>query len=106
MDAQQMRELRDEAAQYAAQALSASNREWYTRVVSALDHANQLREALCEIANRASNMADDDAAEWMPSIYAIAVKTLGDDPMPFLKAVGLDKLPGRNSYEQSDRSEN
>lgn len=52
-----------------------------------------MKTALEEIANRASNLADDDAAEWMPSIYSIAVKALGDDPAPFLKATGFDGEP-------------
>jgi hypothetical protein len=51
------------------------------------------RAAMEEIATRASNLADVDAAEWMPSIYSIAMKALGDDPEPFLKATGFDGEP-------------
>lgn len=50
-------------------------------------------EALGEIANRASNLADDDAAEWMPSIYRIACEAIGEDPSPLLKATGFDGEP-------------
>jgi hypothetical protein len=52
-----------------------------------------MREALGEIANRASNFADDDAAEWMPSIYKISCEAIGEDPKPSLKAAGFDGLP-------------
>lgn len=42
--------------------------------------ADALIEALGEIANRAANFMDADAAEWMPSIYKIACKALGEKP--------------------------
>jgi hypothetical protein len=54
----------------------------------AADLIAQLRDALYEIANRASNMMDDDAAEWMPSIYKIACEATGEDPWPLLRAAG------------------
>ena len=47
------------------------------------------REALTEIANRAANFMDDDAAEWMPSIYKIACEAIGENPWPLLKAGGF-----------------
>lgn len=37
MNLEEIKELRSDAVQYAAQALSPSNREWYERVVNALD---------------------------------------------------------------------
>lgn len=42
----------------------------------------KLTEALTEIANRAGNFMDPDAAEWMPSIYKIACEAIGEDPGP------------------------
>lgn len=50
-----------------------------------------VREALGEIANRAGNFMDKDAADWMPSIYSIACKAIGEDPEPLLKANGFDR---------------
>jgi hypothetical protein len=50
----------------------------------------KMREALYEIANRAANMADLDAAEWMPSIYRIACEATGKDPWPLLRACGFE----------------
>lgn len=57
---------------------------------SSAESGGEMREALTEIANRASNLADKDAAEWMPSIYAIACRAIGEDPVPLLKATGFD----------------
>lgn len=53
-------------------------------------HGMTMKEVLYEIANRAANMGDDDAVEWMPSIYSIACKAIGEDPAPKLKALGFD----------------
>lgn len=49
---------------------------------------DRLRATLHEIANRAANMADPDAAEWMPSIYKIACEATGEDPSSLLRAAG------------------
>ena len=48
----------------------------------------RLRETLIEIANRASNMMDDDAADWMPSIYKLACEAVGENHWRLLKAAG------------------
>lgn len=48
----------------------------------------QLKQTLCEIANRAGNFMDDDAADWMPSIYKLACEAIGEDAWPLLKAGG------------------
>lgn len=53
-------------------------------------HGMTMKEVLYEIANRAANMGDDDAVEWMPSIYSIACEAVGEDPAPTLKALGFD----------------
>lgn len=53
---------------------------------------NHLREVLIEIANRASNMSDKDAADWMPSIYKLACDAVGEDPWPLLRAAGHDPM--------------
>lgn len=50
----------------------------------------RLTNALGEIANRAGNFMDADAADWMPSIYKIACEAIGHDPWPLLKASGFD----------------
>jgi hypothetical protein len=54
--------LRNEAAQYAHQALSPSNREWYRRVVVALDHFIE-REGELLSALAGERKLRDDLAE-------------------------------------------
>jgi hypothetical protein len=66
------------------------------RIRSAIVHPcpasdGAIREAFYEIANRASNMGDPDAADWLPSIYRIACEASGEDPWPLLKRAGYDK---------------
>jgi hypothetical protein len=46
------------------------------------------KDIFYEIANRAANFMDPDAAEWMPSIYKIACEATGEDPWPLLEAAG------------------
>ena len=48
----------------------------------------RLRAVLTEIANRAANMMDDDAASWMPSIYKLACEAIDENPWQLLKAAG------------------
>ncbi|MGB5901994.1 MAG: hypothetical protein WBH00_04000 [Xanthobacteraceae bacterium] len=48
------------------------------------------RETFFEIANRAGNMSDPDAADWLPSIYRIAMEAAGEDPWPTLRLHGYD----------------
>lgn len=59
-----------------------------TTIASLREELDKAREAFYEIANRASNMMDDDAADWMPSIYKIACEASGENPWPLLKAAG------------------
>lgn len=68
-----------------AQLAAAAVAEEHTHNVCAL------REALTEIINRASNFADADAADWMPSIYKIACEATGSDPWPLLIANGYER---------------
>lgn len=49
------------------------------------------KEALYEISHRAKNMGDDDAADWLPSIYRIACEAVGEDPWPVLTKFGFDR---------------
>lgn len=51
------------------------------------------KQIFYEIANRAANFMDPDAADWLPSIYKLACEATGEDPWPLLKAAG---------YEQDD----
>jgi hypothetical protein len=51
----------------------------------------RLREALLEIANRAANMGDPDATDWLPSIYLIACESAGEDPWPLLRRMGYSQ---------------
>ena len=41
----------------------------------------RLKQALYEIANRAGNYLDDDAVEWMPSIYNVACNAADGKPL-------------------------
>ena len=50
------------------------------------ERVKELTAALYEIANRAGNMCDDDAADWLPSIYKIACDVTGENPEPLLEA--------------------
>ena len=52
------------------------------------DDPQYLRRVLIEIANRAANFMDDDAADWMPSIYKLACEAVGENPWPKLRAGG------------------
>jgi len=56
-----------------------------TDLAAACDEIEKLREVLFEIANRASNMLDADAASWLPSIYKIACEATGEDPANLLE---------------------
>ncbi|MGB6080293.1 MAG: hypothetical protein WBF99_12615 [Xanthobacteraceae bacterium] len=47
-------------------------------------------ETFFEIANRAGNMSDPDAADWLPSIYRIAMEAAGEDLWPTLRLHGYD----------------
>lgn len=69
------------------------------------DHAEfeQLREVLLEIANRAANMLDPDAADWMPSIYKLACEAVGKNPWSLLEAAGYTRETLSVSFN-SDRS--
>ena len=58
------------------------------RIMALSPSFDRTTEAFCEIANRASNFMDPDAAEWMPSIYKIACEAAGEDPWPLLEAAG------------------
>ena len=51
---------------------------------NACDEITRLREVLYEIANRASNLLNDDAAEWLPSIYRISCEAVGENPTRIL----------------------
>lgn len=55
---------------------------------------DRLKEALCEIANRAGNYLDDDAVEWMPSIYNVAKNAIDG------KALCLDAPDDFHAKEQ------
>lgn len=55
---------------------------------SNLEMSETVRAVLYEIANRAANMLDDDAADWMPSIYRLACDATGEDPWPLLEQAG------------------
>ena len=65
--------------------------------------AMSMEEAMYEIANRAGNFMDADAAEWMPSIYVIACNAIGSDPMPLLKAAGFDGTYQHMAYALTHR---
>lgn len=78
-------ELRSEAAQYAKQALADSNREWYVRVVTALDERDaeieRLRAALKPFAELGRKL--DDAPNLIgllnESDWKNAVEAYGDE---------------------------
>ena len=57
----------------------------------AADEIERLREVLLEIANRAANMMDPDAADWMPSIYKLACEAVGENPWSLLEAAGYTR---------------
>jgi hypothetical protein len=67
----------------------------YGRAIKALqedrDRLKFLEATLTEIANRAANMDDPDAADWLPSIYKLACEALNRDPWQVLKAAGYDE---------------
>lgn len=75
-----------------------------TRIIQLNAEIERMTAALCEIANRASNMGDPDAAEWMPSIYKLACEAIGEDPWPSLRANGHvpETLTVSLSHEQSE----
>lgn len=56
-----------------------------------LEMNENVRAVFYEIANRASNMMDDDAADWLPSIYRLACDATGEDPWPTLEAAGFKR---------------
>jgi hypothetical protein len=60
---------------------------------ASLAEAERVIEATCEafyeISNRAANMMDQDAADWLPSIYRIACDACGENPLPMLRAAGF-----------------
>lgn len=49
------------------------------------------KEIFAEIANRAANFMDPDAADWMPSIYKLACEAIGEDPWPLLTRNGYPR---------------
>jgi len=62
---------------------------------------DKTREALLEICNRAANFMDDDAADWMASIYRIACDAIGEDPWPLLNAAGYSEGPKEPRHEKA-----
>lgn len=57
-----------------------------------LDEIERQREVIIEIANRASNLVDKDAADWLPGIYKIACEAVGEDPWRLLRSAGYDPV--------------
>jgi hypothetical protein len=96
-----LRAERDAAVQRAKaaerkQGETARERDYYWKLMCKRSDAlaaeraarERMRDTFCEIANRAGNMMDKDAASWMPSIFKIACEAAGEDPWRMLRAAG------------------
>jgi hypothetical protein len=69
---------------------------WKCRALKAEAEVERLKYALGEVANRAGNYMDDDAHEWMPSIYNVACNALDG------RALSLEPPEGHHKKTQQD----